>query len=317
MRVRTARAAMLAPMGRVRVGAIAIAIVGMFGCSDREGPPDEDGGVDAGTLDGGSFDGAIDGAIDGGRDANTFDTGGDDADTPDDDAGTDAGEREDAQVVGESCGSDSECRAGFCDFPDDACGGGELGVCDTPADLCPLDCPGVCGCDGRFYCNTCLAHANSIDVAADDRSCRAGSCRPMDARGMGDCDLAFGFAWNGVRCATVSGCSCIGDECGALYDRSEACELAYDGCADEPAPGATCGTIAGLVCNREEYCDYDPSCTIPDAAGTCMRRPEVCSGLYDPVCGCDGRTYGNACNAASAGMDVASMGECGGGLPSE
>jgi len=163
---------------------------------------------------------------------------------------------------------------GFCDFPDDACGGGELGVCDTPADLCPLDCPGVCGCDGRFYCNTCLAHANSIDVAADDRSCRAGSCRPMDARGMGDCDLAFGFAWNGVRCATVSGCACVGDECGALYDRSEACELAYDGCADEPAPGATCGTIAGLVCNREEFCDYDPSCTIPGArwaAGSTIR----------------------------------------------
>jgi hypothetical protein len=309
---------MLAFMGRVRVGAIAIAIVGMIGCSDRKGPPDEDGGVDAGVLDGGSFDGAVDA----GRDADTFDASedsGSDADVRDDDAGTDAGgdAGEDAQVVGESCGSDSECGAGYCDFPDDACGGGEVGVCGTPADVCPLDCPGVCGCDGRFYCNTCLAHANSIDVTADDRSCRADSCRPMDARGMGACDLAFGFAWNGVRCATVSGCSCVGDECGALYDRSEACELAYDGCADEPAPGATCGTIAGLVCNREEFCDYDPSCTIPDAAGTCRPRPEVCSGIFDPVCGCDGRTYGNACNAASAGIDVASMGACGGELPSE
>ena len=138
----------------------------------------------------------------------------------------------------------------------------------------------------------------------------------MDARGMGDCDLAFGFAWNGVRCATVSGCSCVGDECGALFDRSEACELAYDGCLDEPEPGATCGTIAGLVCSREEYCDYDPSCLVPDAAGTCRPRPEVCIGVFDPVCGCDGRTYGNACTAASAGMDVASTGECG-GLPAE
>lgn len=295
-----------------------LALVGA--CSDREGPPPE---ADAGAVDASVRDGGSDAGSDAGTDASTDASRGDDGGA--EDAGSDAGDGldassdadTDAQVPVGDCASDDDCRVGFCDYADDTCGGGSGGTCESPAEICPLDCPGVCGCDGRFYCNTCLAHASSVDVDSEGTACRATSCRVMDAVAEGDCDLSFGFAWNGVRCVGLSGCTCEGVDCAATFDRSEACEHAYRGCLDEPAPGGTCGGIVGGVCARTEYCDYEPSCAIPDAAGTCRTRPEVCIDVYDPVCGCDGRTYGNACTAASAGMDVASPGECGGGPPAE
>jgi hypothetical protein len=42
----------------------------------------------------------------------------------------------------------------------------------------------------------------------------------------------------------------------------------------------------------------------------CLPRPEACILIYDPVCGCDGQTHGNACQAHAAGTDVAYDGEC-------
>jgi hypothetical protein len=53
------------------------------------------------------------------------------------------------------------------------------------------------------------------------------------------------------------------------------------------------------------------------AAGCCAAheedtpaRGEVCSGEFAPVCGVDGETYGNPCNARAAHTEVQHQGEC-------
>ncbi|XXX75404.1 Kazal-type serine protease inhibitor domain-containing protein [Sorangium sp. So ce134] len=86
-----------------------------------------------------------------------------------------------------------------------------------------------------------------------------------------------------------------------------------DVCSPLAQPGEMCAGIAGIRCAEGLYCDFAPeaNCGAYDRSGTCELVPEVCRHDYDPVCGCDGRTYGNDCVAATAGVSVRSLGECG------
>lgn len=76
--------------------------------------------------------------------------------------------------------------------------------------------------------------------------------------------------------------------------------------------GQMCGTRGASACGAGEFCSFPASaqCGATDRPGTCAVRPDACITLYQPVCGCDGRTYGNSCSAASAGISVASNGAC-------
>ncbi len=117
---------------------------------------------------------------------------------------------------------------------------------------------------------------------------------------------------------------CEGDECRPVCREGDACpdgamcERIY--CVRAPCPSycaplpveTPCGGIAGLACAEGQYCDYPEGaeCGAFDRQGTCRPMPTVCPRFAMLVCGCDGRDYGNPCDATRAGTDVAYAGAC-------
>ena len=99
-----------------------------------------------------------------------------------------------------------------------------------------------------------------------------------------------------------------------------ALSAAVSGCASTaaPTPAAEAPAQQAGTCTTNQQCAPTEFCArFYDSCGDrgkCEERPTDCTErgktLVRPVCGCDEKTYDNACLAAAAGVSVKSEGQC-------
>lgn len=282
-------------------------------------------------------------------------------------------------VTETKCSATSTCPSGqFCDIAAGLCASSDQsGTCKPKPQDCDADFAPVCGCDGKTYSNACEAQNAGVAVEKTgecepvSEDCQPDECGPApglpnmlcpDGQSMsgptGRClkDEAGTCSWEILTCPAEETCGGItGKQCADGYtcvtddgmcqvaDAGGVCRIKTDACPDIYKPvcgcdgktygnrceaaaagaaidkegecattGATCGGKIGTLCAKEEYCQYKPEdmCGTADQTGTCSPKPELCDKKLAPVCGCDGKTYDNACFAALSGISVASEGAC-------
>lgn len=216
------------------------------------------------------------------------------------------------------------CEDGeFCKTPPGTCRVAEqFGGCHGIPDGCPDVWEPVCGCDHVTYANECEADAAAVSIArrgecpiacdpTTDNECPDGTfCRTP----IGHCDGAD------VDGRLVGSCGPIPETCPDEFRPVCGCDgVTYKNPCEADHAGASVAsfgecrvacTVGGAECTSMQFCRTPVGVCEDAAAGFCAPLPLTCRDVRDPVCGCDGVTYANPCEAHQAGVTVSHGGAC-------
>lgn len=85
--------------------------------------------------------------------------------------------------------------------------------------------------------------------------------------------------------------------------------LAWTAAASDAANvGQRCGS--SVTCDAGLWCEPAAGSCDAAAAGHCVKVPEVCTEVFKPVCGCNGRTYPNDCHRRMDRQTKRHEGQC-------
>jgi hypothetical protein len=140
-------------------------------------------------------------------------------------------------------------------------------------DCAPTNDP-VCGCNGIEYSNSCMAFYYGGVTNYTNGPCSENGCRRIpNMIEFGECAMPLGWALREGGCVMTSGCSYVGQN---GYDYNDFFFTSEQNCL---------GACSIATCVDSSLINLDV----------------LCPAIVDPVCGCNGITYSNSCEATNYG----------------